>query len=110
MAAAGLRICAEPGGEILSPGSHSRLVHLGWKLWVGIAALVLSTVLNALYYLPTVSLLFGRRSDSCFADEKPQRDAAYLIALAAFVVLNFLLGTCSEPVTKIIETGLSVLS
>ena len=90
--------------------TRALLSRLGWKLWIGIAALVLSTVLNALYYIPTVSLLFGRRNDHRFDDTKPQKDYSYLIAIVCFIVLNFLLGTCSEPVTGIIETGLSVLS
>lgn len=81
-----------------------------WKLWVGILALVLSTVLNALYYIPVISLLFGRRGDNRFTGTGPHRDAACLVAIIVFIVLNFLLGTCSEPITRLIETGLSVLS
>ena len=81
-----------------------------WKLWVGILALVRSTVLNALYYIPVISLLFGRRGDNRFTGTEPHRDAACLVAIIVFIVLNFLLGTCSEPITRLIETGLSVLS
>ena len=81
-----------------------------WKLWAGIFALVLSTILNALYYIPAVSLLFGKRRDEQFAGVKAHPDAAYLFAILVFIALNLLLGTCSEPVTRIIETGLSVLS
>lgn len=81
-----------------------------WKLWLGAAALVVSTVLNALYYLPAVSLLFSARRDNRFSDAKPQRSVAFLFAIAVFVLLNLFLGTCSGQVTAIIETGLSVLS
>ena len=81
-----------------------------WKLWAGIFALVLSTVLNALYYIPAVSLLFAGRRDDRFSDVRAKLHPAYLFAIIVFIALNLLLGTCSEPVTRIIETGLSVLS
>ncbi|MBQ1403626.1 MAG: hypothetical protein IIY90_10045, partial [Oscillospiraceae bacterium] len=83
---------------------------VSWKLWAGLFALVFSTVLNALYYLPAVSLLFGKRRDDCFSGIRASLCPSYLFAILVFIVLNLLIGCFSGSVTRIIETGLSVLS
>ena len=83
---------------------------VSWKLWAGLFALVFSTVLNALYYLPAVSLLFGKRRDDCFSGIRASLCPSYLFAIIVFIVLNLLIGCFSGSVTRIIETGLSVLS
>ena len=83
---------------------------VSWKLWAGLFALVFSTVLNALYYLPAVSLLFAKRRDDRFSGIRASLCPSYLFAILVFIVLNLLIGCFSGSVTRIIETGLSVLS
>ena len=80
-----------------------------WKAAVGIAAIVLSTVLNALYYLPALSVLFGKRSDNRFEGESSRCTPMFAAAILAFIVLNLLLGMRSGMFTSVIRSGLSLM-
>lgn len=81
-----------------------------WKFWFGIAALVISTVLNTLYYLAAVSVLFQKVPGDFPPVERPSASLSYRCSVIIFSVLNLLYGIFSEPVTQIIESGLSLFS
>ena len=81
-----------------------------WKFWFGIAALVISTVLNTLYYLAAVSVLFQKVPGDSPPVERPSASLSYRCSVIIFSVLNLLYGILSEPVTQIIESGLSLFS
>ena len=79
----------------------------GWKCVVLLAAIVISTILNALYYIPALSVLYsrsGRETES----GRTHPDLFFLLAIPAFIVLNFFLGVCSDRITDIIHIGLAV--
>lgn len=83
--------------------------------------LTLSTVLNALYYLPAIACIYSHHSDG--ADIHSSSDShhlemeplsfvktsfAYKTTLILFILLNFVLGIFSQPVLNAIELGLGV--
>ncbi len=72
--------------------------------------LSISTVLNALYYLPTIMVVFSKTEDTpritWIADKK---DYSFIISMVVFIALNFLLGIVSQPFIQMIENGLLML-
>lgn len=77
-----------------------------WQMLAALLALAASSVLNALYYLPSVINIWSRR-------ERPQalRGAGVDFVLAAwcFLLLNLVLGACIGPVSGLLSTGLDML-
>ena len=82
-------------------------------------ALALSTLLNALYYVPAV-VAFGPNQNSSkhklrkkrvwYYSRKSQRRAYFLLSsIGVFIALNFVLGIAYGPIMKIITTGLNLL-
>ena len=80
-------------------------------------ALALSTLLNALYYVPAVVAFWskpkqqqtqGRRSNGITAG-KTKEECILLSSIGVFIVLNFVLGIAYGPIMKIITTGLNLL-
>ena len=77
----------------------------------GITALIVSTVLNALYYLSVIELLYSRRDNKTFENSgESKRELCSSIALISFMLLNLLIGFFSENITGILQAGLSVFS
>ena len=80
-----------------------------------LAVLVLSTVLNALYYVPAISKIYHRDEASKFNWQDVLRtigavgDFPYQASLIIFIILNIILGTCSGPVFQALEMGLDML-
>lgn len=83
--------------------------------------LTLSTVLNALYFLPAIACIYSHHGEG--ADIHSSADAhhlemeslsfvktpvAYKVTLVLFILLNFILGIYSQPVLNAIELGLEV--
>lgn len=83
--------------------------------------LALSTVLNALYYLPAIAKIYARPTgdpQGCGGEITPGPSGAaavrvstplgYKGALILFILLNFILGIFSQPLIQAIQHGLSV--
>lgn len=81
----------------------------GWKTIPSLAVIVLSTVLNALYYLPVVVVLF-RSDDTPYAGTKAGYEFGFVVAVVLFILLNFLLGLGSDRFLPVIEAGLEHLA
>jgi multicomponent Na+:H+ antiporter subunit D len=86
---------------------------------VTLTVLALSTVLNALYYIPALSCLFGAEGrapvsgvpESAPASQGPPHSAAalpaaHMLALVVFIAMNVFLGFFSQPLIQILEQGL----
>lgn len=89
--------------------AQGALGNTSMKCWIAMIALVISTVLNALYYLPALSVLFSRRKQEnvCSAKQKP--DAMFIVSMLIFIALNFFIGIFSDNFTQVIRTGISLL-
>ena len=79
----------------------------------GLTALALSSLLNALYYIPAVIVILTPRdgTEDRQAGGRPpsSRSLSYGGTIAAFLALTFFLGLCYGPVMRVIEWGLEVL-
>ena len=79
----------------------------GAKLWIALIALCISSVLNAIYYIPAIISMWAKPDEDYDEDRSPNK--AFRVAgivLAAAVVL---LGVLPVPVLRIIRLGLSML-
>ncbi|RGZ00718.1 hypothetical protein DXA13_04205 [Clostridium sp. AM58-1XD] len=87
-------------------GSEKSIVTLG--------ALAVSTVLNAMYYIPLMMIVFSAGdvgteiNEHDHAVKKPFYHAGmpFYGAMAVFIAANVFLGTCYEPIIQIIGDGL----
>lgn len=90
-------------------------------LFPTLLVLTLSTVLNALYYLPAIACIYSHHGDGADIHSGGDTHAgefeplkfvktpfAYKATLILFIVLNFALGIFSQPVLNAIEQGLEV--
>ncbi len=75
---------------------------------IAFAAIAVSTLLNALYYIPIVFNLYTRPNDGAYAGVRQQYHWEYVLALAAFIVLNLGFGMGSEAVVGAIRRGLAM--
>ena len=79
---------------------------------VMLALVVISTVLNTMYYAPVVVCILAKRpGGGNSVSEKTtinKKTAAYTISIFAFIAINLTLGVFSQPVFKIIDLGISV--
>lgn len=83
----------------------------GWKLWVALAALVLSSLLNALYYLPAIVQIWtpaGEEEAFRHFTKKHYR-LGFVVAAAVLMTGCVLLGVCCGPIGEILLKGLSLL-
>lgn len=79
--------------------------------WISLFALALSSVLNALYYVPAIIAIW---SPSDFltkyeAEGKAKKNPAYKVAALIFMALIIVTGCCCMPISEFISTGLSLL-
>lgn len=108
-----------------------------FRLAVVLIALAVSTVLNALYYLPAcIHIWTPRKSeeaahgdahghdshghgaeeaedeDELVHDEhheKPKMGISFIISMVLFIASNFALGICYQPIANVIEAGIRLL-
>ncbi len=79
------------------------------KMLITLIALAVSTVLNAIYFLRLVIILY-RPSKGQEEEERPWKGSSWnqKLAVICFIVLNLVLGMCSQPVIGAIRTGLEM--
>ena len=83
------------------------------KMMVTLVALAISTILNAMYFMRTVITIYTPMKtpevkEKGYAKIKFSEETLKNITLIGFIVLNVLLGVCSEPVVDLIEKGLAM--
>lgn len=92
----------------------------GWQMYAALIALILSTILTAIYYIRILSVIFREdpESDNKYALLSRQQiydhlrkhidmDSEYIVATVVFIVINIWLGLRSDTLLTIINTGLS---
>ena len=82
---------------------------LGWKGIAALAALVISTVLNAMYYLPALQILFDKSPEKGQAAAAGRRPFLSAAASAVFLILQFAIGFSFSRIAEMIQTGLKTL-
>lgn len=83
------------------------------KMIVTLVALAISTILNAMYFMRTVITIYTPMKtpevkERGYSKIKFSEETLKNITLIGFIVLNVLLGVCSEPVVDLIEKGLAM--
>ena len=88
----------------------SAFVQHGEEMVLVLVALALSTVLNALYYIPALAAIWSRHGhhDEERIDRAP-RDRAFSLAAILLMAGVFFLGIRSGAVQDIIQQGLTLL-
>ena len=79
------------------------------KLLPTLIALAISTILNTIYFMKTVIRIYTPVK-SKYTSVSLKENPLYVITLLCFVVLNIVLGMCSQPITDWIAQGLSVFA
>ena len=85
------------------------------KVLPTLIALALSTILNAVYFMKTVIRIYTPEKKSVAAQkghtmirimDNPVKSAA----LVCFILLNLILGLCSEPIVRLFQNGLNMFT
>jgi multicomponent Na+:H+ antiporter subunit D len=85
------------------------------KMLPTMIALAISTILNAVYFMKTVIRIYTPQWRAGFQEKKfkgvtAKEQPAKSVALVCFIILNLVLGICSEPVIGLIERGLAMFA
>lgn len=85
------------------------------KLLLALIALAISTILNAMYFMKTVIRLYTPEKKSVikkknFVNIKMKDQPLKSVVLICFIILNLILGLCSEPIIKLFQQGLEMFA
>ena len=89
----------------------------GWRNLLSILAIIVSTILTAIYYINVLAIIFRapetaptKASEKLKEEWKKQErlDTEYEVAIVLFILLNLAIGLRSDQLMQIITTGLSM--
>lgn len=85
------------------------------KMLLTLIALAISTILNAIYFMKTVIRIYTPEKKAVLQEKNFQKvtmadQPAKSAALICFVILNLVLGLCSEPIVAMIQDGLQMFA
>lgn len=85
------------------------------KILITLIALAISTILNAVYFMKTVIRIYTPEKREVLIDKGYENitfweQPAKSFALICFILLNLVLGLCSEPIVALIQQGLSMFA
>ena len=90
--------------------TQAALGHGSVKCVLALIVIIVSTVLNALYYIPTVSTLFSARNDlTPYRNRYAHYHVPYVAAMVLFMIVNICVGTLAGPLLEAIYAGLPSL-
>lgn len=91
-----------------------------WRTYISMIAIIISTILTAIYYIRILSILFRKNSEEEFPNvgisHKEMRshlrkqfnfDTEYIVSIVVFIALNLWIGLQSDKLLLIINTGLA---
>ena len=73
-------------------------------------ALIISAVLNAVYYVPAIMVLFKKNDKDKISLFSNEPDILFIISTIVFIVFNFLLGIGSPIFMNLINQGISIFA
>ncbi len=99
---------------LASAAASGSTVGSGRRMYIALAVLAISTLLNALYYIPAIMVLFaGKGAETeerriVFVPDKT--DHAFILAMILFIGLNLAAGCCSTPLMNLITQGIRMFA
>lgn len=75
------------------------------RMTIALAAIGISTVLNAVYYVPVIFNIFSGTEGS---EKAPRPKAGYVFAMGTFMVLNVAFGLFTQQITDVVRRGLQL--
>ncbi|MBE5801993.1 MAG: sodium:proton antiporter [Clostridiales bacterium] len=87
--------------------SEAAFAYGGVHMWVLLLALVISTLLNVLYFMKTVITLYRVPQEGRLY-EPANHGATATVAMCGFVALNLLMGILAQPIVTILRDGLGL--
>ena len=80
------------------------------KMLPALIVLGISTILNAIYFMKTVIRIYTPVEDTYYSSSTFKDDPVYCVVLAAFIIMNIILGISSQPVVDMIQQGLAMFA
>lgn len=82
----------------------------GPRLVLVLAALAISMILNAMYFLPSVIAIWTRpKEDGERASKKAQISPTFALAMVLFIVVNLVLGIGYRPIIDVMKQGIELI-
>ena len=78
------------------------------KMWMTMLTLALSTVLNALYYIPAVTVLWSKPEEGEKGEKLPP-DKTFAVSTVCLIAAVLALGIFFDPIMAVIESGVALL-
>ena len=106
----GLSLCGLPllAGFSAKYGLAVAALAAEWKTMPALFGLAASSVLNAMYYIPAILAIWGKRGEAS-AEYTPDSRREHRFALVCFLVFNVALGVFMSPVMDLIRLGLGLI-
>jgi len=89
--------------------TSAALETLSVKMAVAVIVLAISTILNALYFVRAVISVYTPRNEH-YRNPEFRPGKTFCIGMVCFIIINFVLGLASYPITNAIELGLHMFS
>lgn len=80
------------------------------KMLPTLIVLGISTILNAIYFMKTVIRIYTPVEDTRYPAVSWRDGKIYAATLVCFIVLNVILGVCSQPIVDLIQMGLNMFA
>ena len=85
------------------------------KMLPALICLGISTILNAIYFMKTVIRIYTPIDEKTYEETgcsivKMKDQKLYTFTCICFIILNIILGTCSQGIVELIQSGLSMFS
>lgn len=92
--------------------ARAAIINPTWKMFPTVIVLAVSTILNAIYFLKTVIRIYTPEKPAVEKEKGYYRitwdkQKLYTVTILLFVILNLILGMNSQPIIRLIETGLA---
>ena len=85
-------------------------VQVNGKMLPALIVLVISTILNAIYFMKTVIRIYTPIETDQYSSITFKNMKLYAVTLVCFIVLNVILGVSSQPIVDLIGQGLAMFS
>ncbi len=109
----GLSLCGLPllAGFAAKYQLGAAAISCGWQTYPALFGLAVSSVLNAVYFIPGILVIWNRPPEGVeLPPMKPESTRQHNIAILFFLIANVLLGSFVGPVMMVINRGLMLFS